>query len=173
MAELCITMEYVYCLFCETRRCQTIADQLQGKAVDTAFSPKIVKRQRKNGKNIDILYDLLPGYVFAFSSCMLKSIAPLKVDGAIKVLGSSENNYCLSGTDKDFANGLLSREGRVDVMKAIKIGNAVTIEDELFSGHNGKIIEIDYRKQRAKIEFSFINTTCYSWVACDIIISSL
>lgn len=58
-------------------------------------------------------------------------------------------------------------------MKAIKIGNAVTLEDELFSEHNGKIIEIDYRKQRAKIEFSFINTTCYSWVACDIIISSL
>ena len=173
MAELCIAMEFVYCLFCETKRCQTIANQLQGKVVDTAFSPKIVKRQRKSGKNIDVLYDLLPGYVFAFSSCMLKSITPLKVDGVIKVLGASENNYCLSGADKDFAHGLLSREGRIDIMKVIKIGDTVSLEDELFSEHKGKIIEIDYRKQRAKIEFAFMNTTCYSWVACNIIINSL
>ena len=164
-------MEYVYCLFCETRRCQAIANQLQGKVADRAISPQIVKRQRKNGVNVDMLYDLLPGYVFAFSSCMLKSITPLKVDGVIKVLGVSENNYCLSGADKDFAHGLLSREGRIDVMKVIKTGDVVSLEDKLFSKH--KIIEIDYRKQRAKIEFAFMNTTCYSWVACDIIISSL
>ena len=162
-------MEYVYCLFCETRRCQTIASQLQGKVVDIAFSPKVLKRQRKNGKNIDVLFDLLPGYVFAFSSRMLKSTDSLLVDGVIRVLGSSEDGYCLSGADKDFAKGLLSRGGKIDVMKVIRIGETVSLDNELFSEHKGKIIDIDYRKQRAKIEFSFMNTTCYSWVACDII----
>ena len=166
-------MEYVYCLFCETRRCQAIADQLQGKVADRAISPQIVKRQRKNGVSVDMLYDLLPGYVFVFSAKAIESIATLRVDGVIRVLGSSENAYCLSGTDKDFANGLLAREGKIGVIKLIRVGDTVSLEDELFSGHRGKITEIDYRKQRAKIEFSFMNTTCYSWVACDTIVVSI
>ncbi len=98
-----------------------------------------------------MLYDLLPGYVFVFSTKAIESITALRVDGIIRVLGSSENGYCLSGTDKDFANGLLAREGKIDVMKVIRVGDTVSLEDELFSGHRGKIIEIDYRKQRAKI----------------------
>ena len=163
-------MEYVYCIFCETRRCRAVADKLQEKVVDIAFSPQIVKRQRKAGKNIDMLYDLLPGYVFAYSSTELSNISFLRVDGVIRILGSSDNGYCLTGADKDFANGLLEREGRVDIIKAIRVGDIVFLEDELFYGQKGKILEIDYRKQRAKIEFSFMNTTCYSWVACDIII---
>ena len=173
MAELWIIMEYVYCLFCETRRCRAVANKLQEKVVDTAFSPQIVKRQRKAGKNIDMLYDLLPGYVFAYSNTELSNISVLRVDGVIRILGSSENGYCLSGVDKDFANGLLEREGRIDVMKVIRVGDTVLFEDELFSGQKGRILEIDYRKQRAKIEFLFMNTTCYSWVACDVIVSTL
>lgn len=166
-------MEYVYCLFCETRRCRAVANKLQEKFVDNAFSPQIVKRQRKAGKNIDMLYDLLPGYVFAYSNTELSNISVLRVDGVIRILGSSENGYCLSGADKDFANGLLERERRIDVMKAIRVGDTVLLEDALFSGQKGRILEIDYRKQRAKIEFSFMGTTCYSWVACDVIVSRI
>lgn len=162
-------MEYVYCLFCETRRCRAVAERLQEKVVDIAFSPQIVKRQKKAGKNIDMLYDLLPGYVFAYTNTELSNISVLRVDGVIRILGSSNDGYCLSGADKDFANGLLEREGRIDVMKVIRVGDTVLLEDELFFGQKGKILEIDYRKQRAKIEFSFMNTTCYSWVGCDII----
>lgn len=162
-------MEYVYCLFCETRRCRAVAERLQEKVVDIAFSPQIVKRQKKAGKNIDMLYDLLPGYVFAYTNTELSNISVLRVDGVIRILGSSNDGYCLSGADKDFANGLLEREGRIDVMKVIRVGDTVLLEDELFFGQKGKILEIDYRKQRAKIEFSFMNTTCYSWVACDVI----
>ena len=58
-------------------------------------------------------------------------------------------------------------------MKVIRVGDMVLLEDELFSGQKGKILEIDYRKQRAKIEFLFMNTKCYSWVACDVIVSTL
>ena len=118
-------MEYVYCIFCETRRCRAVADKLQEKVVDIAFSPQIVKRQRKAGKNIDMLYDLLPGYVFAYSNTELSNISVLRVDGVIRILGSSDNGYCLTGADKDFANGLLEREGRVDIIKAIRVGDIV------------------------------------------------
>lgn len=153
MAELWIIMEYVYCLFCETRRCSAVAELLQGKVVDRAFSPQIVKRQRKAEENIDMLYDLLPGYVFAYSNTELSNISVLRVDGVIRILGSSDNGYCLSGAEKDFADGLLEREGRIDVMKVIRVGDMVFLEDELFSGQRGKILEIDYRKQRAKLSF--------------------
>ena len=67
MAEL-TQMNYCYCLFCETKRCQQVANALEKAGIHRALSPKIIKRQRRQGKNIDILFDLLPGYVFVYSS---------------------------------------------------------------------------------------------------------
>lgn len=38
---------YAYCLFCRTQRCTRIAQLLEIKGVDRAFSPKILSKQRK------------------------------------------------------------------------------------------------------------------------------
>lgn len=62
MAEL-TQMNYCYCLFCETKKCQQVANALEKAGIHRALSPKIIKRQRRQGKNIDILFDLLPGYL--------------------------------------------------------------------------------------------------------------
>ena len=58
---------YAYCLFCRTQRCTRIAQLLEIKGVERAFSPKILSKQRKQGKNYDRERDLLPGYVFIFN----------------------------------------------------------------------------------------------------------
>lgn len=162
-------MQYCYCLFCETSKCKKVASLLERSGIDCAFSPQIIKRQRKKGENIDMMFDLLPGYVFAFTCNPLKDISLLRVEGVIKLLGVPEYGYCLEGEDQAFALELLKRNGIVDVIQAIRIGDTVKLVGDLFYGFEGEIAQIDYRKQRAKVVFSFAGTSCSSWVACDVI----
>ena len=137
--------------------------------IDKCISPQIVKRQRKAGKNIDLTFDLLPGYVFIYSDKEIKDVSQLKVQGVIRILGSNNAGYCLEGNDYTFALGLLERGGVIDVMRVLRTGDTVSVDDTLFDGCNGRIIKIDYRKQRANVEFLFAGINYHSWVACDVI----
>ncbi|MFR5986491.1 MAG: transcription termination/antitermination protein NusG [Christensenellales bacterium] len=162
-------MQYCYCLFCETSKCRKVAFLLEKNGLERAFSPQIVRRQRKKGKNIELMFDLLPGYVFAYSSQPVKEMSQLKVDGVIRLLGSPENSYCLIEKDQLFALNLLERNGLIDVLNLLQIGDTVTLSDELFLGYKGKVVQIDYRKQRAKVLFDFAGVSWNCWVACNLI----
>lgn len=146
---------------------------MEQSGIDIAFSPQIVRRQRKEGKNIEIMFALLPGYVFAYSTQPVKGLSQLKVEGVIKVLGSPENEYCLRDEDLFFALRLLERNGFIDVLNVLRIGDTVMIADNLFSGCEGKVVEIDFRKQRAKVLFDFAGASWNCWVACNVVVASL
>lgn len=165
-------MQYCYCLFCETRKCKEVAYSLERSGVDCAFSPQIVKRQRKKGENVEIMLDLLPGYVFAFTRDRVEDISLFRVDGVIRLLGFSEVGYCLIGDDMTFALGLLARKGIIDAIKLVSIGDRIKLADDLFYGCEGEIVQIDYRKQRAKVVFSFGGSAFSSWISCDVIDSA-
>ena len=62
---------------------------------------------------------------------------------------------------------LLEKDGLVGGMKACHLGDEVTLEDPLFSGCEGQVTEIDYRKERAKVAFVFDNVRREIWVALD------
>ena len=62
---------------------------------------------------------------------------------------------------------LLEKDGIGGGMKACHIGDEVTLEDPLFSGCEGKVTEIDYRKERAKVAFVFDNQKREIWVSID------
>lgn len=166
-------MQYCYCLFCETSKCRKVASLLEKNGLERAFSPQIVRRQRKKGENIELMFDLLPGYVFVYSSQPLKELSHLKVDGVIRLLGSPDNGYCLVEEDWLFALNLLERNGLIDVLNLLRVGDTVTISDELFLGHQGKVVQIDYRKQRAKVLFEFSGVSWNCWVACNLVPSTL
>lgn len=146
---------------------------MEKNGLERAFSPQIVRRQRKKGENIELMFDLLPGYVFVYSSQPLKELSHLKVDGVIRLLGSPDNGYCLVEEDWLFALNLLERNGLIDVLNLLRVGDTVTISDELFLGHQGKVVQIDYRKQRAKVLFEFSGVSWNCWVACNLVPSTL
>ena len=106
--------------------------------IERAFSPQIVRRQRKKGKNIEKMFDLLPGYVFAYSTRPAKGLSQLKVEGVIRVLGFPENDYCLCNEDRFFALRLLEKDGFIDVLNVLRIGDNVKITDNLFFGNRRK-----------------------------------
>ena len=159
---------YAYCLFCLTQRCKVIAKLMEIRGADRAFSPRIIRKQRKQGQNITKEFDLLPGYVFVFSEERLTDYRLFcGMDGVIRRVGRTEQGYELAGSDLDFAMRLLEKNGVVGSMKACRVGDEVTLEDPLFSGCEGRVVEIDYRKERAKVSFIFDNTKRDIWVALD------
>lgn len=162
---------YTYCLFCETRKCREIAYELERRGVaERAFSPQIIKRQRVKGKNIDALYDLLPGYVFLFSETPLPDFKPFQgIAGILRRIGDAESQWVLTGEDEQFARNLLRKDGTVGQMTAFRAGDEIRLDDPLFNGCDGKITQIDYRKQRARVDYRFAGMDCFTWIAVDMI----
>lgn len=160
---------HVYCLFCRTQRCRVIAELLEIRGIKRAFSPQILRKHRKQGKNLDRTYDLLPGYVFFFNDEPVESYQLFEkaVDGIIRRVGRADEDYELWGPDREFALNLYEKNGMVGAMKVLKVGDTVTLEDPLFAGCEGKITRIDFRKERARVDFVFNNTACYTWIACE------
>ena len=159
---------YAYCLFCRTQRCEVIAKLMEIRGVDRAFSPRIIRKQRKQGVNVERKFDLLPGYVFIYSEERLTDYRLFYgMDGVIRRVGRREDGYELEGSDLDFAMKLLEKDGLVGAMKVCRVGDEVTLEDPLFSGCQGRVVAIDYRKERAKVEFVFDRNSCSSWISLE------
>ena len=166
-----VTLEeimFVYCLFCRTQRCARIARLMEIRGVDRAFSPTILSRQRVEGQNVSRKRDLLPGYVFLFHGERLMSWDMFAgIDGIIRRVGRSEQGYELEGADRELALGLYEKNGQVGAMKLVNIGETVQLEDPLFEGSSGTVTKIDYRKERARVDFRFEGNDCHTWVAIE------
>ena len=159
---------YAYCLFCRTQRCTRIAQLMEIRGADRAFSPKILSKYRKEGRNMDRERDLLPGYVFLFSEERIIDYEMFAgIDGVIRRVGRTESGYELEGPDRDFAFGLLEKDGKVGALKMVAVGETVRLEDTLFDGSEGVITKIDYRKERARVDFRFEGNDCHVWIAVE------
>lgn len=198
-----------YCLFCRTHKAEDAAIVLEKRGIERAFSPRILRRKRVKGVNIDVEYDLLPGYVFAYSEKDLEEFDVFHgIPGAIRWLredpdrestdaytikssrGKEDNQpeqagqpdqsdpggrestsglYSLTGSDREFAMDLFRRDGVVGKVVILKEGDRVILEDPLFKNSSGRITRIDYKKQRARVEYQFAGTTCHTWIACDLV----
>ncbi len=160
-----------YCLFCRTNRCGAIAAQLELRGeVTRAFSPQIIRRQRKQGVNEEKSYDLLPGYVFVFTREALSDFRAFSgIDGVVRRIGDAEDGWRLVGGDYDFAMNLLQKDGRVGQITLFQEGDTVRLTDPLFNGCSGTVERIDHRKQRAKVVYRFAGMDCFTWIACEMI----
>ena len=121
---------YAYCLFCLTQRCKVIARLMEVRGVDRAFSPQIIRKQRKQGENVKKQFDLLPGYIFLYNEERLTDYTLFYgMDGVVRRVGRRDDGYELEGSDLDFAMKLLEKDGVVGAMKTCMIGDEVALED--------------------------------------------
>lgn len=161
---------YAYCLFCVTQRCKVIAKLMEIRGAARAFSPQIVRRQRKQGENRDVTFDLLPGYVFIFSEEKWTDYRQFfGMDGVIRRVGRRDDGYELEGADLDFAMRLLEKDGLVGAVQTCVTGDTVTLSDPLFNGCQGRVTKIDYRKERARVDFVFDKAPCHTWISLDLV----
>ena len=76
---------YTYCLFCETAKCGYVAKTAAQVLNCTAIYPKQVQHTRSGGKMVDIVHDLLPGYVFLYlENAPLDVVSLRSIQGIIR-----------------------------------------------------------------------------------------
>ena len=159
-----------YCLQCLTQKCDLIAELLEKNGAVRAFSPKVVSRQRKQGKNEERAYDMLPGYVFLYMEKPIEDHSVSQgVGGIVRWLGKESGMGELTGTDLEFAMNLYQKDGVIGRTTIFKEGENVRVKDPLFENYHGAVVQIDHRKERAKIRFFFDGQERFIWLACDIL----
>ena len=169
---------YTYCLFCDTVRCQLVANVLMQRMPCRAFSPKQVQHTWSKGKMVDIVHDLLPGYVFLYLEDEPLDISVLHtVQGVIKCLCSSESTeenaagkkYELAGADEQFALMLLQKDGVIGKTKVYEEGQLIRICQGAFQGVETKILRVNRRNMRMQIEIPFAGRPVRTWVEYEVV----
>lgn len=161
---------YTYCLFCETAKCQNIARSLMNKLPCRAFSPKQVQHTWSKGQMVDIVHDLLPGYVFVYLEDQKLDIASLhSVQGILRCLCSQDRQYELAGADEQFALMLLQKDGVIGKTKVYEEGQMIRICQGAFEGVETKILKVNRRNMRMQIEIPFAGRPVKTWVEYEVV----
>lgn len=149
----------VRCLFCQTGSERMVTELINrygwGRAV---FGEKVKVRHLGHGQEEKQLLPLLPGYVFVYlggeTGCEGRIRRDyLGIGGVLRMLTYGENHQEeLMGHDLEFAAWLWRCGGRVEVMRAIQVGDRVEINDPLFKELQGTIVRMDRRKKSVTVK---------------------
>ena len=76
---------HVYCLFCQTQRCRVIAELLEIRGIDRAFAPRIIRKHRKQGVNVEKTY-----FLTMLNMSLLAAVAGILFVGRSTAAGPSD-----------------------------------------------------------------------------------
>ena len=159
-----------YCLFCDTMKCEAVAEAVERRYGWRAISPKIVQRKWVKGVAHEEPHTLLPGYIFVYVDAPIEyPRATFRLDHVIRLLGDKDVSYVLQRDDDKFARMILGCGGTVGILKAYREGDRVRLAEGALGGVEGEIIKLERRKARALIRYQFAGATCTTWVGYDLI----
>jgi transcription antitermination factor NusG len=161
---------YTYCLFCETAKCRGISEEIMERLHCRAISPKLVQHTWSKGKAVDIVHDLLPGYVFVYAEKAPLDVALLRsIEGVIRCLCDGNKQFELSGSDEQFAMMILQKDGVIGKTKVYREGQMIRICQGAYEGLETKILKVKSRNMRMKIEIPFANMKICTWVEYEVV----
>lgn len=154
---------HAYCLFCETQKCERIAQIIQNTYGIRCISPQIIQRKWVKGKCLEETHRWLPGYIFVYSE---DPIIPFyAIDGIIRWLEHSE----LKGQDLAFAETLFQQNGVIGAVRLIEVGDRCELDDPVWKNLQGTVIKMDRYRKRCCVEFEFENTKRNVWVGYELV----
>lgn len=160
---------YIYCLFCETVKCGYVARTAEEKFGCRAICPKQVQHTWHKGDMVDIVHDLLPGYVFLYLEQALDIAAVRTIHGVIRCLSDGDGQYRLTGGDEQFALMLLHKDGVIGKTKVYQEGQMIRICEGVYEGVETRILKVNRQKGRMQIEIPFAHRTIKTWVEFEIV----
>ena len=154
---------HAYCLFCETQKCDKIAQTIQDVYGIRCISPRIIQRKWVKGQCLEESHQWLPGYVFVYAEePMVPSFA---VPGIIRWLEDSE----LKGQDYLFAETLYRQDGVMGTVRLAQVGDRCQVADPAWANVQGTIVKIDRSRKRCCLEFEFAGVQHSVWVGYDLV----
>ncbi len=161
---------FIYCLFCETEKCDAIARSAEAFFACRAISPKQVQHTWVKGQPVDRQHDLLPGYVFLYFEEEKPEITAFRrMNGVIRCLSDTEKRYELAGDDEAFALALLKKDGVIGRTQVYQEGDRIRIAEGAFEGVESRILKVDRRHTRMQIEIPFNRQMIKTWVEYEIV----
>ncbi|MDO4354885.1 MAG: hypothetical protein Q4E13_00050 [Clostridia bacterium] len=157
---------YVRCLFCLTGYENDIVQIVNAEQLGIALFPTKVKRFKNKGQWEENIKPLFPGYVFVYSQESYPLNAFYRFKQVIRPLRYNDDpEGYLKGNDLRFAQWIWEQQGRVEALKAIRVGDRVEIVDGVFQNLNGKVLAMDKRKQAARIELNVVGGIKQIWMS--------
>lgn len=140
--------------------------------IDIEYSLVIPKRElleRKKGNNKRVLKCLFPGYIFVNTSQIIDFYYQVKIIPSIRNFLMSDGVF-LKVEEEEIVQILLllNHDGVAVFSEGHYVGKRVIIERGPLSDGIHKIIKIDKRKKRAKIEVQLGNKVIYVQLGLDI-----
>ncbi|MBR7040539.1 MAG: hypothetical protein IKI24_01715 [Clostridia bacterium] len=154
----------VYCLFCRSQYSDDIAMMASRLYGGVSFCPKQIQHTFKAGKMVDVVHKLLPGYVFIFTNEDVDATIRRRIPNVLKLLGDEKSGYKLWGNDLAFAMMLLKNNGVLGKTAVNETDGILSLTPDSELGTNARILKVERRKHRMKVEFSFDNQTIATWV---------
>lgn len=152
--------ELWYVLFVSTSQEEKVKSIIEKQIGDRCkvIVPTRELRERKNGKWYNIKRKLFPGYVFIKTIMDTEFYYELKtVEGIIKLLRDDEEILTVDEKELRILKILIdNNDSNIGISKLYKENDNVKILAGPLFGLEGKIIKIDYRKGRAKVNLSFM-----------------
>ena len=159
----------VYCLFCETEKCETVRIAAESVFGCRAVYPKQVQHTWSGGKMTDFERPFLPGYVFLYFEEEYPEVSHFrKIHGVIRCLSDTGRQFRLAGSDEVFAEMLLQRDGRIGKTKVYREGNRICICEGAFAGMKATILKVDRRASRMQVEIPFAGRPVKTWLEYEI-----
>lgn len=158
--------QYVRCLFCLTGQEDELVRRIESDQLGKALFPKKVKRLKKQGIWEEIAQPLFPGYVFVYSDVPYPVSVFFRFEQVIRVLQyADDTSGYLKAGDLRFAEWIWQQHGRLEALKAMRVGDRVEIVDGAFRNMNGRVLKMDKRKQAAKIELDVVGGIKQVWMS--------
>ena len=155
---------FAFCLFCETQRCNTIAEYINRNYGYTCISPQIIQRKWIKGVPREEYHHSLPGYLFLYTE--EAELPHFGISGIVRSLG----NGPLAGRDLAFAEMLYRRNGIIGIVPLIEEGERCRINDPAWEDIHGTVIKMDRGRKRCCVEYEFDNIKRTIWVGYEIIV---
>ena len=154
---------HAYCLFCETQRCEDIAEYLQRTTGYRCLSPQIIQRKWVKGVALEERHRWLPGYVFIYTE---QPIFPrFRAPGVIRCLGNDE----LIGRDLEVAEMIYRRDGIIGKIRLAEVGDRCQVADPAWEGLHGTVIKLDRGRKRCCVEFQFDGIRRNVWLGYELV----
>ena len=164
---------FIYCLFCATEKCAHIARTASELFECRAISPRQVQHTWFKGKMIDRENDLLPGYVFLFFQDRVQNTVIFRsMNGVIRCLSDTSNQFELTGADAQFAMMLYQKNGVIGKTCVYREGQRIHVCKGAFEGLETKILKVNRRNSRILIEIPFAMRPVKTWVEYEIVEAS-
>jgi len=162
---------YVYCLFCDTTKCNYVVHAATQLMPCEASSPKQVQHTYVSAtrRMEDRLHQLLPGYVFLYSQEPLKITDIRQIPDIIRVMRNQDDAYELAGPDEAFAMMLYHRNGVLGKTEVHEDDGILKFRDGAFAGLKAFIRKVDRRNHRMYVEIFLLDQQVKTWLEYEIV----